>query len=237
MTIRIAVTLIFSFLFFQSCLEEPEPIPENIITYHYYYNYLMEPYPVEWAIDDELLGTDHDYGMPAKAIYSLNQSEQMVLFQVKDADNGILIDSLSYTLYETGSYMIAILGTEEEPLLLCEQLDTHPPQGGSVKVQFLHTSPVLGPVDVYIGGNLSENKTFSGVGYSEITDYVDETEIDLWSEVTLTPAGILPADSTILSYTANSIFLTGNAYLCIIGHNNSSVESSYQIEVDEHPVY
>ena len=237
MTIRIAVSLIFSFLFFQSCLKDPEPLPENILTNHFYYNYLMEPYPVEWAIDDEQFGTDHDYGMPATVIYSMNQSEQTVLFQVKDADNGILIDSLSYTLYGTGSYMIAILGTEEEPLLLCEALDTRPPQGGSVKVRFLHTSPVLGPVDVYIGGNLSENKTFSGVDYSDITDYMDETEFALWSEVTLTPAGILPADSTILSYTANSTFQSGYAYLCIIGHSNSSIESSFQIRADEHPIY
>jgi hypothetical protein len=237
MTIKIAVPLVIPLLLLQACLKEPDPIPDTIDTYQSYYNYLLEPYPVQWEIDDEIIGTGHDYGIPAQAIISLDHAEQELLIQTRDSESGLFLDSLSHTMYENGAYMIAILGTEEEPHLMCEAMDTRPPASGMIKFRFLNAAPVLGLVDIYIGGDLAENKVFSGVEYTSVSEYAEATGENMWEAVIVTPDNILPADSTILSYTANTIFRTGWIYLCTIGHSDNSIESSYQIQVDDQPVY
>ena len=234
---KIVAPLLLMLILFSSCLKDPDPLPETIDTYQNYYNYFLEPYAIQWDIDDKILGTGHAYGIPAEAIITLDQAEQELLIQALDSDSGLLLDSLSYTMLENGAYMTAILGSEEEPHLLCEPINTRPPATGMIKFRFLHASPDMGPVDVYIGGELPEHKVLSGVDYTSVTEYDETTEILLWEAIIVTPAGSLPADSSILSYTANSIFRSGWSYLCAIAHSTSSIESSYQILVDDQPIY
>lgn len=224
-------------LFLPGCLEDPDPIPQTINTYLSYYNYLMEPYDVQWEIDDKIIGTGHSYGVPAEAIAKLDSSEQEVLIRTSNSDTGLLIDSLSCSLVETGAYMVAILGTEEEPHLLCKPIDTHSPSSGMTKLRFLHAAATMGPVDIYIGGDLPEHKVFSGTDYTSVSEYLEVSEEKLWDAIIVTPENSLPADSTILSYTANTIFRTGWVYLCIIEHSDNYIESSYQLQVDEQSVY
>jgi hypothetical protein len=234
---KIATPLLLMLILLSGCLKDPDPIPETIDTYQNYYNYFLEPYAIQWDIDDEILGTGHAYGIPAEAFIILDQAEQELLIQALDSDSGLLLDSLSYTMLENGAYMTAILGSEEEPHLLCEPIDTRPPATGLIKFRFLHASPDMGPVDIYIGGDLPEHKVLSGVDYTSVTEYDETTETQLWEAIIVTPAGSLPADSSILSYTANTIFRSGWSYLCAIAHITSSIESSYQILVDDQPIY
>ena len=232
-----AVPLLALLLFLPGCLEDSDPIPQTINTYQTYYNYLMEPYDVQWEIDDMVIGSDHSYGVPAEAIVTLDQPEQVVLIRTSNSDSGDLVDTLSYPLVENGAYMVAILGTEEEPYLLCEPMDTRLPSLGMTKLRFLHTAVTMGPVDIYIGGDLPEYKVVSGANYTSVTEYLEVTDEKLWNAIYVTPANSLPADSTILSYTTNTIFRTGWVYLCIIGHSENYIESSYQLQIDEQPVY
>ena len=234
---KIATPLLLMLILLSGCLKDPDPIPETINTYQNYYNYFLEPYAIQWNIDDEILGTGHAYGIPAEAIITLDQAEQELLIQALDSDSGLLLDSLSYTMLENGAYMTAILGSEEEPHLLCEPIDTRPPATGMVKFRFLHASPDMGPVDIYIGGDLLEHKVHSSVDYTSVTEYGEATEEQLWEAIIVTPANSLPADSSILSYTVNTIFRSGWSYICAIAHSTSSIESSYQILVDDQPIY
>jgi hypothetical protein len=234
---KIATPLLLMLILLSACLKEPDPIPETIDTYQMYYNYLLEPYGIQWEIDDEILGTGHAYGVPAEAIIKLDQAEQEILILARDSDSGLFLDSISYTMIENGAYMTAILGSEEEPHLLCEPINMRPPASGMIKFRFLHAAPAMGPVDIYIGGDLPEHKLLSGVDYTSITEYNEASEMLLWEAIIVTPANSLPADSTILSYTANIIFRTGWSYLCAIGHITNSTESSYQIQVDDQPIF
>lgn len=234
---KIVAPLLLLIFSLQSCLKDPDPIPQTINSYQFYYNYLLESFDVQWEIDEKVIGSDHSYGYPAEAMTILDQSEQEVLFRVSNTDNGNLIDSLSYMLMENFSYMVAILGTEDEPHLLCEPLDTRRPSAGMIKVRFLHAAAAMGPVDIYIGGDLPENKALAGTSYPTVSEYLEFTEEKLWDAVIVTPADSLPADSTILSYTANIVFRTGSVYLCTIGHSNNSIESSFQMVADDQAVY
>lgn len=227
---KVFIPLLVIFIVLPGCIKDPDPQPQTIDSYQFYYNYLMEPYGVQWEIDDQIIGTGHAYGNPAQAVASLDQVEQYVLFRARDSNSGLLIDSLTCSLVENGAYMVAILGNEEEPYLLCEQMDLRFPSSGMTKVRFLHAAASMGPIDIYIGGDLPENKVYSGESFTNLSPYLEFSELDLWEAVIVTPANTLPADSSIISYTANTVFRTGSVYQCIIGHTTSSVESSYEIQ-------
>lgn len=234
---KIAGPLLFMFVLLSGCLEDPDPLPQTIDTYQFYYNYLTEAYDLQWEIDGEIIGTGHTYGIPAGAVIQLDQVEQEVLFQTRNPDSGVMLDSLSCLLFENGSYMLAQLGSEEEPHLLCKALDSHPPTTGMIKFHFMHAAATMNPVDIYIGGDQPEDKVLSGLDYTSVTEYLESTQEKFWEAIIVTPTNSLPADSTILSYTVNTIFQIGRTYLCTIGHSENSIESAYQIQVDEHPVY
>jgi hypothetical protein len=129
------------------------------------------------------------------------------------------------------------LGNEEEPNLICEALDTRRPEAGRIKLRFLHAAKSMGPVDIYIGGNQPEFLALTDVDFAQVSEYLETTELELWTSITLTPSNSLPADSTILEYTGNTVFQTGGIYLCILGHINSSGESPYQMQTDNQPVF
>ena len=234
---KIAIPFTFALLLFQSCLGDPDPLPQTIDTYHYYYNYLLESYSLQWEIDEQILGSGHSYGIPAQAIVTLDDTEQKVLIQSRNPENSQLIDSLSYTMFENGAFMIAQLGDEEEPVLICETMDTRPPSVGRVKFRFLHAALSMGPVDIYIGGDQPESLALAEVDFTHVSEYLEATEEMLWTSIIVTPASSVPADSTILKYEANTIFQMGGVYLCILEHISSSSESSYQIQVDDQPVF
>ena len=93
----------------------------------------------------------------------IGSTEQEVLIRVKNSDSGELVDSLSCLLYENVSYMIAQMGNDEEPYLLCEPMDTRYPSVGLIKLRFMNAAATMDPVDIYIGGDLPEDKVLSSV--------------------------------------------------------------------------
>ena len=234
---KITIALAIPIMLLQSCLGDPDPIEQSIDTYHYYYNYLLETYDLQWEVDDVTVGTGHSYGVPAQAIVSLSEEEEEVLIRARNSENSQLIDSLSHIMYEYGSFMIALLGDEEEPHLLCEAMNTRMPSFGMVKFRFLHATEALGQVDIYIGGDQEEHLALSAMDYTDVSEYKEVAEEEIWDAVIVTPANTLPADSIILEYNANSIFQVGGIYLCILEHTSSSAESPIQIQVDDQPVY
>lgn len=234
---KIVPPILFITLTFQACLKDPDPIPQSINTYEFYYNYLTESYDTQWEVNDQVITSGLSYGNPAQGIIQLDSSVQTVLFTTRNPETGNLLDSLSYTLYENGAFMLALLGNEEAPQLLCETLDTRFPDAGKIKVRFLHAAATLAPVDVYIGGDQPEDKALPGLDYSTVSEYLEVTEEKLWTAIVVTPANTLPADSTIVSYYVNTIFQTGWSFLCILGHSDNSIESPYQLLVDDQPVY
>jgi hypothetical protein len=231
------VPILLMMLSFSACLKDPDPITQNINTYHYYYNYLLESYGLQWEIDELIIGTGHEYGIPAETLFELAETGQEVLIRSRNAENDLLLDSLSYTMFENGAYMIALMGTQEDPHLICEDMDTRIPSAGRVKFRFLHASETLGPVDIYIGGDQAESLALADVDFTQVSEYLEATQEQMWNSIIVAPSNSLPADSTILEYTTNTIFQSGSIYLCVLAHVSSSSDSPFQIQVDYQPVF
>ena len=133
--------------------------------------------------------------------------------------------------------MVSIVGSEEEPSMLCDTMDTSFPTQGMVKMRFLQASESMGAIDIYIGGELPEHKKLTGISYGQLSEYVEATQESFWNAVIVTPAESAPADSTILSYTENTNFIPNKTYFGIINHNEVDPESSHRMQVFDQPSY
>jgi len=230
---KIAITLIVPLLMIQSCQGDREPLPGPPDAYLVFYNNLLESYDLQWEIDEVVIGSDHSYGVRDQAYVHILFEEQEVLIRTRNSENHLLIDSLYCYMGVGGKYMIAIMGTEENPNLICKPMDTR--TTSNVKFRFINTSEALGPVDIYIGGDQREHRALTALDYTQLSEYFHATEEEIKTSIIVTPATILPTDSTILEYTNNSIFQSPGIYLCILEHVSSSNESPYQIQIDPQP--
>jgi len=223
-------------LMIQSCQEDPKILPQHIDTGLYFFNNLLEPYDLQWEVDEVVIDSDHSYGVPAQISFYLDDDEpfeQEVLIRTRNSENYQLIDSLYYIIKRGVNFMIAIIGTEENPNLICEPMEGR--MTSNVKFRFLHTSEAMGPVDIYIGGDQPEHLALTAIDYTQVSEYLHATEEEIKASIIVTPATGRPADSTILEYTANSIFQSHGIYLCILEHVSSSTESPYQMQVNLEP--
>ena len=230
---KIAITLIVPLLMIHSCQGDREPLPGPPDTYLIFYNNLLESYDLQWEIDEVVIGSDHSYGVRDQAYVHLVFEEQEVFIRTRNSENHLLIDSLYCFMGVGGNYMIAIMGTEENPNLICEPMEIW--ITGDVKFRFLNTSEAMGPVDIYIGGDQAEHRALTALDYTQVSEYLYATEEEIETSIIVTPANSLPSDSSILEYKSNSIFQSPGIYLCILEHDSSSNESPYQIQVDLQP--
>ncbi len=234
---KIVVLLMGSLLFFPGCLGDPDPVPETIEARLVFYNNLMEPDKVVWEVDNSVSLSGQSYGLPAEGVAELEDYSQLVHIKASSLEGGIALDSLDYHLDPFRYYMISILGTEEEPHLICDTMDTAFPTLGLMKMRFLQAAENMGTIDIYVGGGTPEHRILSGIEYSRLSDYVEASQESFWHAIIITPTGILPGDSTILSYTVNNSFIPNNTYLGIINHTEIDPESSFRMQVFNQPVY
>ena len=234
---KIIVLLLGSLLFFPSCLGDHDPVPETIEARLIFYNNLMESDKVVWEVDQTGSVSGQPYGLPAEGVADLEDYSQLVHIKATTLDGGTALDSLDYHMDPFRYYMVAVLGTEEEPQLLCDTIDTAFPTIGLIKVRFLQASEGIGTIDIYVGGGTPEHLILSGIEYSQLSDYVEATQEAIWNAIIITPMGMLPADSTILSYTANNNFNPNKTYFGVINHTEIDPESSFRMQVFSQPVY
>jgi hypothetical protein len=234
---KIVVLLMGSLLLFPGCLGDPDPIPDTIEARLIFYNNLMEPDKVVWEVDNSETLSGQSYGLPAEGVAKLEDFSQLVHIKVSTLEGGIALDSFDYHLDPFRYYMISILGTEEEPYLLCDTIDTGFPTIGLMKMRFLQAAENMGTIDIYVGGGTPEHRILSEIEYSQLSDYVEASQESFWNAIIITPTGILPGDSTILSYTVNNSFIPNNTYLGIINHTEIDPESSFRMQVFNQPVY
>jgi len=230
----IAVFLGLSLLL-PACLDDPLPGPETLEAGLIFYNNLMEADKVLWKVDEAVSTMGQTYGVPIPGAVEVDGFAQQTRFVASTLDGGVALDSFDLFLDPFRYYMISILGTEEEPLLVSDTIDTSPPTLGLVKMRFLHASETMGDIDIYVGGELPEHRKLTGIAYGELSVYVEDTQESFWNAVIVTPTDMTPEDSTLLSYTVNKNFMPNTTYFGIINHTETDPESSFRMQVFNQP--
>jgi len=220
-----------------SCLDDPLPGDDTLVARMIFYNNLMEADKVLWKIDDTESAEGQTYGLPLEGSVEVEGFGQQTRFTASTLDGGAGLDSFDYFLDPFKYYMISIMGTEDDPLIVSDTMDTSFPTLGLVKMRFLHASETVGAVDLYVGGELPEHRKLTGIDYGELTVYIEASQEDFWNAIIVTPADMTPGDSTILSYTVNRNFIPNKTYFGIINHAEADPESSLRMQVFNQPSF
>ena len=230
------ILLLGSLLMLSSCLD-PIETDDTLTSRLIYYNNLLETDKVVWTVDDAGSVAGQSYGVPAEVLIEVEAYSTQFRFDAATLDGEVSLGGFDYSMDPFRYYMITVMGSESDPILLCDTMDTSFPTIGMVKMRILHASESMGDVDLYVGGELPEHKKLTGVAYGQLSPYLEATQEAFWNAVIVTPAGQTPADSTILSYTINNTFVPNRTYFGIINHTESDPESSFRMQVFNQPSY
>jgi len=231
---NLIILLLGSVLMLSSCLD-PIEIDDTLQSRLIYYNNLLETDKVVWTTDEEESIAAQAYGVPAEDLLEVEGYSQMVRFDASTQEGEIFLGGFDYSVDPFSFYMISVLGTEQEPFLVYDTIDTSFPTIGMVKMRFLQASEAIGDVDIYVGGELPEHLKLQGVSYKQLSLYVEATQEAFWNAVIITPAQVAPADSIILSYEVNNNFVPNRTYFGIINHTEADSESSFRMQVFNQP--
>jgi hypothetical protein len=216
--------------------DEDTPLPDPNRYYVNMYNFLMEAYDVQWNINGLDVEPAQAYGIPLFSFFPLEDSGENITIRVLEAGSSQILQSDSCTVEQNNYYMASLMGSGDDPLLTCEPMDLRAPSLGKVKLRMMHTAGHLGPIDLYVGGSAPENKLITGVGYGEVSAYVETTEEQLWESLIITPSNVSPADTTLLSFIANEGFISGRIYLGVVGSKTNSPSSDLQFFLYDQPL-
>lgn len=224
-------------LLLPACLDDPPAGPDTLEATLVCYNNLMEADKVLWKVDDAQVNSGQSYG---DAILSMKEVEgygHQVRIIASTLEGGVDLDTVDYLLDPFRYYMIALMGSEEESLMICDTMDTSFPTLGLVKMRFLQAAENMGAVDIYVGGGLPEHRKLTGIEYGQLTEYIEASQESFWTAIMVTPADMAPDDSTILSYTVNNDFIPNTTYFGIMNHTEVDPESSFRMQVYNQPSY
>ena len=234
---KMFVLLLGAMLFLPACLDDPIEVPETLNAWLVFYNNLMEADKVVWEVADNTPPPEQAYGFPVESTAELEGYSHQVRITASMVDGGTELESMDYLLDPFRYYMISISGIEGETQLVVDTMDTSFPTLGLVKMRFLQSSESMGDVDIYVGGELPEHRKLVGVGYGQLSPYVEASQESFWNAIIVTPADIVPADSTILSFTINNNFIPNKTYFGIFNHTEADPESSFRMQVFNQPSF
>jgi len=233
---RLVVFQLILFFVLPGCLKNLDPPgPDPIQSYFGIYNFHTESYDLHWDINEEVFESSHAYGVALQGFVQLTDTKGDITFTIKESDSDRVIQSRTFLMEQYQYYSVSIMGNEEEPYLLFQQMDLSKPSTGMIRLGLMHTAMDVGLVDLYVGGTTPDHRVISGIEYAEITDYIEASEEELWEAVIITPMEMSPADSTILSYSANNAFFPDQVYLGVMGHSTNSSSSSLHFHLFNQP--
>lgn len=234
---KIIIALLGSLILLPACLDDPIIVPDTLEARLIFYSNLMEADKVIWKVDDAESLSGQDYGVPFEGAVEVEGYDHEIQISATSLEGEVALGSQNCYLDPFRYYMLSVLGTEDEALIFCDSLDTSFPTLGLVKMRFLQASKSMGTIDIYVGGELPEHRKVSGVGYGQLSEYIEATQESFWNAIIITPAEFTPADSTILSYTVNNNFIPNKTYFGIINHTEVDPESSFRMQVFNQPSF
>ncbi len=215
-------SLILLSLLLASCNKDEEPVTEEFSAYCSLYHFVDIPENLVWEIDGVAVDWEQDYGSVISGFVLLEEEREEISFIMKNAITGNVIDSLSFSLTDQSSYLLSILGSEDEPISLFEEVSPGLPSSGNLNIRFLHAAPELHSLDIYLGGGDPENKIINRLAYAGLTGYQEVDERSAQISITVTsPEGSSEPDSAYLYYAFNDALVRGRNYLTVIAPASS----------------
>lgn len=239
--IRKFLFLSIALLFFSACSLDPDPeyqLPDPIRSYFILYNYLAEPYHLEWEVEGYALSVVHEYGGTILGFVNLDSAANDITFSAFRHYSSTRIQTVTYRMEENNYYMLAIMGREDSAHILCKPMDLESPASGMIKLCMIHASMAHDSLDIYVGGGSADQRIISGITYKEASGYLEVWPDDLSDSVVVSPHGSAPGiDTVLVSMTNPGIFHQDRIYLGVIGHPDPSDTTSLNLVFYDQPQY
>ncbi len=213
------VLFLFVFaVFIVSCEKDP-PIPDPIdnLAYLDLHHFILEYGEVVWFIDSVELENKQSYGMPFFGSVVLDSTQEEITVKAMNLNKTEVIDSISLPMENNGYYMVALLGNTEEQSMVYGETDSHAPNRGEVKIQFLHAAPATDSVDVYVGGTESTDKAVSDLSFGERSGYTAYKDYVFRNSVVVSKhADQYSEENVLINYQQSELILSERNYLLVL---------------------
>lgn len=232
------LSIIFT-LAFLSCNTEPESEPESeeIRAYCYLYHFVPGLENVKWIVDDIEVPNAQSYASSFPGSVVLESTLEEVSFTVKHAVTGVILESQTVILEKNKYYTVIITGTEQDPVLLIQEVETSRPQSGNVKFQMLHAAIFQDSIDVYMGGSSPDKRVVTNMDFTELSDPFEVKDFDARAAITVTEHDEeYKQDNVLLSSLYNDQILSNASYLSVLAPSTIDPLSELTLWIFDLPV-
>ena len=210
------LSILFSTVFF-SCADEPEPEPEVIRAYCYFYHFIPTLGSVIWEVDDSEVPDEKLYASQFLGSLQLETATEEIVFTVKHAGTKEVLISQLFQLEQDKYYTIVVHGSEDDPSLLIREIDTSEPQSEQVKFQVLHSAPLQNSIDVYVGGSTPDQRDVSDLAYLSLTDHFEVKDYDARAAIIVSAhSEEYNQDSVLISSIYNEEIASRASYFSVL---------------------
>ena len=209
-----------------SCMKEQEPEPELIRAYCNLYHFIPGMEGVIWQVDDSEVPEEQLYAQLLPGYIILESATDEMIFAVKHPGTKEVLVSQLVPLEQDKFYNVIVYGSEDDPTLLINEIDTNQPAAGKVKFQILHAIPNQGPIDLYMGDTTMDKRVLTALDYQVLSDLFEVSDYDARVLMAATAHSDEYIPDSILIYSEyNDLVVSGASYLSVITHHTWETDS------------
>jgi hypothetical protein len=202
-----------------SCKKENEPQPEEIRSYCSILSLVKQDDNITWVVDGVEVQNEQVYGSRILGAVLLDTDAQEISFTAENSSSGSVIESLLLTMQKDKHYLILLYGTADDPLLEVKELEDEQPQSGYIRFQFLHASPDVDSVDVFMGGTEVDDRVINNMNFGEFSEPFEVIDYKARASVTVAIHDeTYDPENEILNYDYNDLIVSGTSYLSILAY-------------------
>jgi hypothetical protein len=181
---------------------------------------------VIWEVDEYEVPEEQQYGQLFPGSLILESDTDEILFVVKHPGTKEVLLSQLFSLEQDKFYNVIVGGSEDDPSLLIDEIDTYPPAAAKVKFQIFHAIPDQGPVDLYMGDTTMDKRVLTALEYLDLTDPFEVTDFDARALIVVTAhSDEFDQDSLLIRAEYNDQVISGASYLTVLAHDTWNTDS------------
>lgn len=216
---KLLLSLILIPLVLVSCKKDPEPQPEEIRSYCSIISLVKQQDNISWVVDEVEVNNEQVYGSRILGAVLLDTEIQEISFTAENSNTGSVIESLLLTMEKDKHYLILLYGTADDPILEVKEAESDQATSGHIRFQFLHASPDVDSMDVFMGGTEVDDRVLTDLSFGEFSESFEVVEYKARASVTLAIHDeTFNPENEILNYDYNDLLVSDASYFSVLAY-------------------
>jgi len=216
---KLLLSLILIPLVLVSCKKDPEPQPEEIRSYVSILSLVKHNDNITWVVDGVEVQNEQVYGSRILGAVLLDADTEEISFTAENSNTGSVIESLLLTMEKDKHYLILLYGTADDPILEVKEVESDEVTSGYIRFQFLHASPDVDSMDVFMGGTEVDDRVLTDLSFGEFSEAFEVVEYKARASVTLAIHDeTYNPENEILNYDYNDLLVSDASYFSVLAY-------------------